>query len=444
MPEDLIEEIKRRCEAGGLSYAETDDSLRIDFPAGERTGSIWVDYGWEEHARAVLSVPFEDYVLLDAYSASWSPKRRVIECSVARYDAGHLKSPDYEEATARGTLRELGLDLDPAIPLDSSQRVYFDVKGDALISIGLRTNVQAVLDEVLPALERTQYLTLLIEDIEVETHGDAVDLLERVGNAVFTEVAISGGPTMVFESDSTPYAPDERLAEMSVLVEWALKRRRQMKGEELPATPPPRSIEFEYERGPATLYAYGGSIPRMPVLQFLTYYQVLEFYFHRYLRRKADQEIEDLLEEEPFDKLVEADRLRLLEAIRLRYEGKKLGVSERDMLETTIEECVSLLELRRFVIDNDERYYFFASRTLPKQISEKELPVFDARLDLRPSVAARIYDIRCRIVHVKAEFDTAGPLLPTDPAAQHLAHDIDLVKYLAGKVLRKSRRPLGD
>ena len=36
-----IEEIKRRCEAGGLYYAETDDSLRIDFPAGKRAGSLF-------------------------------------------------------------------------------------------------------------------------------------------------------------------------------------------------------------------------------------------------------------------------------------------------------------------------------------------------------------------------------------------------------------------
>lgn len=181
----------------------------------------------------------------------------------------------------------------------------------------------------------------------------------------------------------------------------------------------------------------------MPVLQFLAFYQVLEFYFYRYLRHKAEQEIRNLLEEEPFDQLREADKLRLLEAIRLRYGGgKKLGASERQMLETTIRECVSQVDLRRFMIDNDERYDFFASRTLPKMVSECDLPVFDARLDLRRSVAERIYDIRCRIVHAKAEFEAQGPLLPTDPEAQYLRHDIDLVRYLARKALQKSRRPL--
>jgi hypothetical protein len=165
-----------------------------------------------------------------------------------------------------------------------------------------------------------------------------------------------------------------------------------MKGEELLVTPPPRSIEFEHERGPATLYAYGGSIPRMPVLQFLTYYQVLVFYFHRYLRREAEREIKNLLEEEPFDKLMEADKLRLLEAIRVRYEGKKVGVGERDMLKTTIRECVSPLDLRRFVIDNDERAIRLAEPSLvydfrivgPRPLGVNRLPLLPLLRHPRP------------------------------------------------------------
>ena len=44
-----------------------------------------------------------------------------------------------------------------------------------------------------------------MKDIEVETHDDAVDHLERVANAIFSEVAISDGPLLELESDSTPY-----------------------------------------------------------------------------------------------------------------------------------------------------------------------------------------------------------------------------------------------
>jgi hypothetical protein len=76
------------------------------------------------------------------------------------------------------------------------------------------------------------------------------------------------------------------------------------------------------------------------------------------------------------------------------------------------------------------------------KVSEKELLMLDARLDIRRSAAERIYDIRCRIVHAKAEFDNEGPILPTDPETQCLGPDIDLVRFLAGKALRKSRRTL--
>jgi hypothetical protein len=61
---------------------------------------------------------------------------------------------------------------------------------------------------------------------------------------------------------------------------------------------------------------------------------------------------------------------------------------------------------------------------------------------MRRSVAERIHEIRCRIVHANAEFVADSPLLPTDPEAQYLGHDIDLVRYLAGKALQKSRRLL--
>ena len=85
------------------------------------------------------------------------------------------------------------------------------------------------------------------------------------------------------------------------------------------------------------------------------------------------------------------------------------------MLEITINECVSQLELRRFVTDNDERYHFFASPTHSKKVSKKELPMLDARLDMRRSAAERIYDIRCRIVHAKAEFDAEVRSCPPIP-----------------------------
>ena len=175
----------------------------------------------------------------------------------------------------------------------------------------------------------------------------------------------------------------------------------------------------------------------------VSYYQVLEFYFHRYLRRKAEREILNLLEKPPFDLVIDADKSRLLDVIKHRYEGgNSLGRGERDLLENIIKECVTPYDLRSFIVDNDARYGFYTSTTLPKTVSTHVIPILDMSPDHRTSAAWRIYDIRCRIVHAKAGYETQGPLLPSDQETKYLRHDIDLVEFLARKMLKASSRSL--
>ena len=57
-------------------------------------------------------------------------------------------------------------------------------------------------------------------------------------------------------------------------------------------------------------------------------------------------------------------------------------------------------------------------------------------------MAKRIYAIRDRIVRTKVGFEEREPLLPFDPETRHLRHDIELVGFLARKVLVASSRPL--
>jgi hypothetical protein len=54
--------------------------------------------------------------------------------------------------------------------------------------------------------------------------------------------------------------------------------------------------------------------------------------------------------------------------------------------------------------------------------------------DFPKDVATRIYEIRCRIVHTKSGYDEE-PLLPFDPEIRYLRFDVDLIQFLARKVL---------
>lgn len=62
---------------------------------------------------------------------------------------------------------------------------------------------------------------------------------------------------------------------------------------------------------------------------------------------------------------------------------------------------------------------------------------------IRESAADRIYDVRCRIVHSKESEAYGDAILPFSPEADLLAqHDIELVRFIARRVLVAASRPL--
>jgi hypothetical protein len=60
-------------------------------------------------------------------------------------------------------------------------------------------------------------------------------------------------------------------------------------------------------------------------------------------------------------------------------------------------------------------------------------------------VADRLYNIRCEIVHTKddGDADAMQRLLPFTPEAEQIMHDIDLMQFIAEKVLIASSTELG-
>jgi hypothetical protein len=72
----------------------------------------------------------------------------------------------------------------------------------------------------------------------------------------------------------------------------------------------------------------------------------------------------------------------------------------------------------------------------------EDMPIREKADDHREAVAKRIYAIRNRIVHTKGASGYQEPLFPFDPETTYLGHDIDLVEFLAQKVLIASSQPL--
>ncbi|MCI5139829.1 MAG: hypothetical protein D3922_15790 [Candidatus Electrothrix sp. AR1] len=69
------------------------------------------------------------------------------------------------------------------------------------------------------------------------------------------------------------------------------------------------------------------------------------------------------------------------------------------------------------------------------------IPLNDANNNIIKSVANRIYDIRCRIVHTKNLSGTTKSLLPSSQGAKDLYQDIALLEFLAKKVIIAGSSP---
>ncbi len=177
----------------------------------------------------------------------------------------------------------------------------------------------------------------------------------------------------------------------------------------------------------------------MPLLSFLGFYQVLEFYFPQYSRRGALQTLRESLRGLSFDALRDADLAKVLDAVKVGRKGS-FG-NEVEQLKATVKHCVDQSTLREFFEANDERKQFYGSDECMR-LSPTRIPTNGSSEDWRGDVARRLYDIRNRVVHAKSQHENLDVLLPTDPEAELLWHDVELAAFLASEVLSASGKPL--
>ena len=170
----------------------------------------------------------------------------------------------------------------------------------------------------------------------------------------------------------------------------------------------------------------------MPLLQFLAFYQAIEFYFPAFFNAEISRRIRAIIKDPAFRVDREADLAKVVGAARPRGAP---GGSEKDQLRATLRECVSDDDVLAFLKKDKSRMEFFGSKQ--KGLTACTLNPKNKGEPLVQQVADRVYDIRCKVVHVKADEGDAEVelLLPYTEEAEKLDQDIELVRMLARKVL---------
>lgn len=265
-------------------------------------------------------------------------------------------------------------------------------------------------------------LSIKLSGINISRHDKSLTVLTKITDSLFFQLDLQDDIALALSRSRRSFRrPPSRL------------RRRSVNGIEL------EFPKIEFDDGPSSLYWYGTGAVGMPLLQFLAFYQVIEYYYPTYSQEEARRRIRMILKDPTFRIDKDADIGKVLSTIS--GHGGGLG-NERSQLRATIDACIDANELREFLTGDDEREKFF--KTKQRGLTDHTVPIANKDSDLRRPVADVIYDIRCKIVHTKGESSEGEVelLLPFSKEAELLFHDIELMKFVAQKVLIAASAPL--
>lgn len=406
----LLDDVKTRLDAAKIEYkdeseidADINVYITIRFPCGRQPRSLYI---WDEDdLEAFSDIDFESYTLLGNFAAVAHRKMGEIEAI--------LTAPNEPRSPMRrkGILKRLGIvEKDKAL---SSIMLTTDDANYPTIEIGPPSKYAKVLAQTTDQLG----VSLKISTNAPATHDSALDLLERISNSVLFNIDLERGAHVALSRRP----PSRR--RLTPLVNTA-------------------DLEYpknDYDKSPMALYWYARSAEGMPLLQYLAFYQVLEYHYPAYFNAELGRRIRAIIKQPTFRVDRDLDLAKIVSAMKSKGQT---AAGEREQLKATLKECLTADDVEEFLSADTDRAPFFSSKA--KGIASSLLNPQNRQADLPMQVAERIYEIRCKIVHTKAEHDDGELelLLPYSAEAERLGHDIDLVRFVAQKVIVTSSRRL--
>lgn len=302
------------------------------------------------------------------------------------------------------------------------------------LSVGLSTptfSVLATLKDPISPPQIKQYSTIRIEQVPISSHEHALEILEKVATSLILELNYKTGLS-IYLSDQGPYSKS--------LSDLKAERNRDLIKNKIQSKPTVDIKKmYEYEEVPLSLYIHALSEEKMPVSQYLHYYQVIECYFPKFVDKQALRIMKETIKNPSFyesQETLDSNINDLFDKIKKKIRNQ----TEEDVLKLTIENCVNVEELRSFFQEKQDRQKFFTNYAKWEDITTKPGPLREGG-DIINDTAIRIYDIRCQVVHTKNN-DQRKFILPLSDEAQKLGYDIELVKFIARKVLEHFSKPL--
>ncbi|WP_066380655.1 hypothetical protein [Anabaena sp. CA = ATCC 33047] len=415
-------QIEERCQNANIEIIrvnkeDIDKGFWIKIKSGE--GIIQIPIFGESKAELLLQddIHFEKISGINGYHAYYSIEHKYIEamleCEYGGMPLGHYSL--YERSIKPKLNNQ-----------EENSRIVIKIKNDQYHNIKLSVGISSPTFSVLETLreyifqgQRIDYTTIRIEQVEISSHEEALEILDKFSASLLFELTyITGLPILL--AARTEYSRN---------IEFLSENKHEL------------SIARQYDKEPMSLYLYASTASIMPLVQYLAYYQVVEFYFPKFKKEEAVNIINQTLENPLFD----TDRYTQMQNLINKLNpliAKNEYANEIYALRATIKNCVQPEEIKSFLEEREERKKFFNSYNKWKDITDKPSPLREQG-DIVNDTANRIYAIRCKIVHTKntesINSDSTNNetkfILPFSEESQKLGYDIELVQFIARKVL---------
>ena len=433
---ELLESIKNRCQERQIQFKQAtfkiDDflpdknsepksieGLVVQIPVErDHKNIIFLD---DDELEFAFNTQFEKYRFIKGFEAIWSQELATIECEIESENSLRPTSP---------VLQRLGRLLSDVKAKEETTSYQLPSPHPSVaISIGVASNEFTIMSRFKREIffgrinRFSKRITLKMSGLAIHTHNEALESLLTLGGSI------------LFQIDLATNLPVQFVIDRDLTLELKSGRRKLLaKGSPLG---PPR---YQYDKEALSLYWYARTAQNMPLLQFLAYYQILEFYFPTYSQAEAHHRIKNLLKNPTFDPNNDTDIVHILNTIKLSAKGRSFG-DERSQLSATIHNCVDNDSLWEFFNSNQERKDFFDIRKKSNSLAKQKVSFASLEADLRSDISIRIYELRCRIVHTKDE-DELELILPFSPEVGHIKYDLELIEMIARKVIIAGSRPL--
>lgn len=374
--------------------------VEIGFRNGRQTREVAV---LPSEAAAFIGEPLDKLVFLGDYLAYLDESTGAIEARVT-------------QASASGITRlPMVAQIPGAIPTRIGTRDGGpDVVDDAELELergGKRLRLVSPSDFGLVLTQGPRRGKVLrIEGFAFARHDEALAALERLSGSLFFDIDVMYGLSLALQKVRT------------------YSRRRGL-------APSRKPVEFPtnvYAPEALALYQYGRSAQGLPLLEFLAYYQAVEFYFPAYAHAETSASLRTELLNPRFDPTSDNDISRLIE---LAAPAVRAGIGEKEQLRATLRAATTVDGVRAAIarLDGADGNPL-TDKSGALQGTERLRP---EATDIREQLADRIYAIRCRIVHTKQDGGNTGSdlLLPTSAEAAQLYPDIVMMRYVAQQAI---------